>query len=140
MLTREEILSAPDIGTETVDVPEWGGQIHIRTLTGAEYDRWQESILIRRGDRSQVKIQGARVQLIALCIVDDNGKRIFTDKDIPLLNKKSSAGIARVYDAVCKQSRIGEGEVEELVKNSGIIGENDSGTDSPSPSEEPSSS
>ena len=34
LLTRDAILAAADIQTETVPVPEWGGEVAVRPLTG----------------------------------------------------------------------------------------------------------
>ena len=38
MLTREQILQSDDLPRETVPVPEWGGSVRIRTLSGADRD------------------------------------------------------------------------------------------------------
>ena len=35
-LTREQILEADDLPTESLDVPEWGGEVLIRALNGAQ--------------------------------------------------------------------------------------------------------
>ena len=35
-LTRHAILEAPDIETREVPVPEWGGTVYLRALTGAQ--------------------------------------------------------------------------------------------------------
>ena len=36
MLTRKQILECADIPTEIVKVPEWGGEVLVKGLTGAE--------------------------------------------------------------------------------------------------------
>ena len=43
-LNRAAILEAKDIPTETVPVPEWGGDVIVRGLTGDELDDYQGSI------------------------------------------------------------------------------------------------
>jgi hypothetical protein len=43
-LTAEMIFAAPDIETEDVFVPQWGGKVRIKGMTAAERDRFEESI------------------------------------------------------------------------------------------------
>ena len=48
-LTRSEILAARDLGTVAVDVPEWGGTVHLRPLTGSERGRFETETLAMGG-------------------------------------------------------------------------------------------
>ena len=48
-LTRDEILGADDLKTESVKVPEWGGTVLVRELTGAERDEWEASVVKTNG-------------------------------------------------------------------------------------------
>ena len=41
ILTRDEILESEDLATETVSVPEWGGSVIVRALTGTERDAYE---------------------------------------------------------------------------------------------------
>ena len=41
LLTRDLILKADDIQTREVEVPEWGGTVLIRALTGTERDAYE---------------------------------------------------------------------------------------------------
>ena len=43
-LCRETILNANDIKTEEVNVPEWGGVVLVKSLTGSEKDKYEQSI------------------------------------------------------------------------------------------------
>jgi len=43
-LNKEQILRADDLKTEEVDVPEWGGSVRVRVLTGTERDAFESSI------------------------------------------------------------------------------------------------
>jgi hypothetical protein len=44
VLTKEQILSADDIKTETVLVPEWGGDVIVRGLSGVERDAYEMAV------------------------------------------------------------------------------------------------
>ena len=46
-LSRDDILKAEDLTTEEVDVPEWGGTVLVRGLTGRERDEFEASVMVR---------------------------------------------------------------------------------------------
>lgn len=114
LLTKEQILSAEDAKTITVDVPEWGGEIMIATMSGFARDQFEASLLGKNGGTNTANI---RAKLAAATIVDDKGALLFTDKDIMALGKKSSAALDRVFEASQKLNRISDGDVEDLAKN-----------------------
>ena len=58
ILNKAAILAAEDLKTETVAVPEWGGEVRVRTLTGTERDAF-ESGLVAEGGKAQPR-QSAR--------------------------------------------------------------------------------
>ena len=45
ILTRDQILQANDLVTETVEVPEWGGSVFVKSLTGVERDQFEAAIV-----------------------------------------------------------------------------------------------
>ena len=117
-LTRSEILSADDLKTESVKVPEWGGIVLVRELTGAERDTWETSVVKTNGIKVTIDSHNMRAKLAALSIVGADGKRLFTVKDVQKLGNKSAAALDRVTDAAKRLSRIGEDELENLGKGS----------------------
>ncbi len=117
-LTRDEILGADDLNTESVDVPEWGGTVFVRELTGSERDTWEASVVKTNGTKVTIDSRNMRAKLVALCVVDADGKRVFTEKDAIKLGAKSAAALDRVVDAARRLSRIGEDELENLGKGS----------------------
>lgn len=114
LLTRDQILQADDIKTETVPVPEWGGEVIVRGLTGAERDAWEIAVTTEEGKR----VTNLRAQLVARSVVDENGKKLFTSLDAELLGKKSGKAIDRVYEVAAKLSGIRKEDIDELAKNS----------------------
>jgi len=115
-LTRDEILGADDLKTESVEVPEWGGTVVVRELTGSERDTWEASVVKTNGTKVTIDSHNMRAKLAALCIVDDAGERLFTDKEAAKLGAKSAAALDRVTDVARRLSRIGEDEIESLGK------------------------
>jgi hypothetical protein len=117
-LGREKILGADDLASEDVAVPEWGGVVRVRCMTGAERDRFEESIVDQRGKKTRVDMGNIRAKLVAATVVDEEGARIFSDRDVEALGKKSAAALNRVFEVAQRLSGITDDDVEELAKNS----------------------
>ena len=119
MLTKEQILQAQDLPRETVPVPEWGGDVLVRTMTGAERDSWEAETV----QEQAVNRINLRARLCARCIVDEQGGRLFTDKDAEALGAKSAAALDRVFTVAARLNALSKADTEELEKNS-VAGQN----------------
>jgi len=117
LLTREQILGANDIKTETIAVPEWGGDVLVRGLTGAQRDRFEADSLEGKGKAQHVNLQNIRARLVARCIVDESGARIFQDSDVKALGAKSAQALNRVFEAAQKLSGLTDDDIDELTEN-----------------------
>lgn len=118
VLTKEEILQARDVKVESVDVPEWGGSVFVRSITAAERGQIEEAAA--KFKESKGKDSFARtftVRFASLAICDKEGKRLFEDKDIAQLQQKNAAAIARIAEAAQRLSGFTRQEMEELEKN-----------------------
>lgn len=116
-LSREDILAIDDLPYEDVEVPEWGGVVRVRALTGAERDAYEASIVRRKGNKTELNPENMRAKLVALCVVDEQGNRLFTDKDIELLGRKSAAALDRVFEVAQRLSGLRPEDMEEIEKN-----------------------
>lgn len=117
LLTREQILKAPDLKTAVVSVPEWGGDVMVWGLTGAERDSFEGSVLQGSGKNQKVNLQNLRAKLVALTVRDEDGKRLFNDEDIRALGQKSASALDRVYAKAQELAGLTDAAVEELTKN-----------------------
>lgn len=117
-LTKEQILGAQDIQTEVVDVPEWGGAVIVRGMSGKERDSFEASMIKGKGKSANVNLENLRAKLVSKCVVDEAGKRLFSDDDIPALASKSAAALNRVYEVAQRLSGVTDEDVDELTKNS----------------------
>ena len=98
-----------------VDVPEWGGAVLVRPLSGDERDRWEQDITKRNKDGSrELDFRGARALLCSRCIVDEAGSRLFGPDDVKVLGRKSAAALDRVFAAARDGSGISDSDMEEL--------------------------
>jgi len=129
LLTREEILQAEDLPTEDVPVPEWGGTVRVRALKGYERDKFEDSVTDQEGGTARVIAENLRAKLVALSIVDEQGKRLFSEDDVRRLGGKSAKALDRVFSVAQRLSGISSDDVDELVKNSGAGPSASSGSD-----------
>lgn len=109
LLGREAILGAVDLPTVDVEVPEWGGTVRVRMLTGTERDAFEAGTVIRQGKKVEANLVNIRARLVALCVVDENGLRLFTEADAEKLGQKSGAALGRVFEAAQKINGLTEG-------------------------------
>jgi hypothetical protein len=116
-LGREAILAADDRQYDDIEVPEWGGTVRVRGMSGAQRDDYEASIIEQRGNDRKVNLRNARAKLVARCVVDGEGKAIFTTDDISSLGRKSAVALERVFDAARRLSGMTEGDVERLAEN-----------------------
>ncbi len=117
LLSRDAIIAAPDITPELVDVPEWGGQVYVRGLTGKERDAFEMAVTDPKTGlpKSGVNIRG-RLALLGLC--NEQGERLFADTDLPALAKKSALALERVVDHVRHLSGMTDEDLARIEGNS----------------------
>lgn len=119
-LTAKAILEADDLITETVDVPEWGGFVIVRTMMAGEKDRFQLGTMTQKHGEIQTdlkKMKYFRTRAVALSVVNEKGERLFTESQVEKLAKKSASAMDRVYEVAARLNGLGEGVTEELEKN-----------------------
>lgn len=116
-LSRETILNVVDVKTEEVPVPEWGGDVLVKGLTGAQRNEFEQSMVIRRGNDVQMNMKNATAKLVALSVVDEEGIRLFNDADVEALGNKSGAALTRVYAVASRLAGLTKEDMKELSEN-----------------------
>lgn len=117
LLSKAAILAAEDLPTEVVEVPEWGGSVMVRGLSGRERDAFEADVQEIRGKDVRVNRQNFRAKLLARCLVDESGKRIFGPDEVEALGGKSAVAIDRVMEAALRLSGMGATDVQEMTEN-----------------------
>jgi len=122
-LSRDSILAVDDIPIEKVHVPEWGDEVIVRGLTGEERDAYEASRRqirnVGKPNQELVLIQdNARASLLVKCLIDENGERLFTDRDASALGAKNGRVIDRLYDVATRLSGMSDEAAEEIEGNS----------------------
>jgi hypothetical protein len=127
LLTREQILAAQDIRSEPVEVPEWGGTVMVRGLTGRSRDALELRFAGSNGNLDKERGSDFRAAFAAMSIVDAAGERMFTDDDVKALGEKSSLALQRVFDAAIRLSAADPSDIDGIVEDlkadpSGVTG------------------
>lgn len=122
-LTKAEIFKVDDIRTSTVEVPEWGGAVRVRGLTGLERDEFEAAIM---GQKGKINLANTRARLVLYSVTDEDGNRLFDEMDIRALGAKSAAALDRVVTVAMRLSGISDGDLEEITGNSGATASNGS--------------
>ena len=137
MLSRDDILNADDRKTEVVPVPEWGGAVTVRSLTGLERDRYEGSMVSYRRNAKgvpeidAVETDNVRARLASMTIIDEAGGNLFTESDVLILGMKSAAALERVFKVAQRLSNLSDADVEALTEQLGKGRSAPSGSDSP---------
>jgi len=113
MLTRAAILATEDIKSQVVQVPEWGGAVLVKGMTGTMRDKWEISV----SSDAKATTTNARAKLVVCSVVDDAGTPIFTDADIEALGNKSGAALTRVAEVAMRLSGLRTQDLDDAVKN-----------------------
>jgi hypothetical protein len=119
-LGRDDIKKAQEVLViERVEMPEWGGHIHIKGISGVERDAYESSMLKGTGRKQKLVTDNVRAKLVALAACDEHGAPLFDPKDADWLGKKGAAALARAYQVAARLGGITDEDIEELAGNSG---------------------
>lgn len=116
ILKRDEILKAPDQVIEVIAVPEWGGEVCVRSLSAAERDRLEASMIKVRGKEKSVNLENIRAKVLSMAVCDEDGKRLFSESDVKELGGKNAAAVQRVFVAAQRLAGLTDSDVEELAE------------------------
>jgi len=117
MLDKKSILQCDDLPKELVSVPEWGGDVFVRTLSGQERDMFEQSMMEGKGKNRDMNLKNIRARLSVLTICTEDGTRLFEAKDVDALGKKSAAALDRIFSVAQKLNGLSGEDVEELAGN-----------------------
>lgn len=120
ILSRDEILGGRDTGLDPVAVyvPQWGGSVYVRGMSGTERDRWEADLVEIRGRNRVLKQKNIRASLAARTVVGADGKRLFSDDDILALGRKSAAALNVIFAKAQELSGVSDRDVDELAGES----------------------
>lgn len=97
-LTASDILNKQDITYRDVNVPEWGGMMRLIMLTA------DEAMEFIQGNESPEGKRTSNARLIALCAIDDQGRKVFSDTQVLALMRKSMAAVMRLVNVALEMN------------------------------------
>lgn len=112
-LNREDIIACKDRKIVTVDVPEWGGTVHVRGMSGEERNSYEMLLYAKE----TIDYSNVTARLLVRCICDDKGNRIFSDDDDKMLGAKDANVLYRLAETAKQLSGLSTTAQEDIAKN-----------------------
>lgn len=114
-LSLQDILSADDTELRKVPVPEWGGHVYVKGLSSNDLDSFEGRAMEKR---QAGEYGGIRADMVSLCVVDQNGERLFkTPEHVKELGKKKGVVVDRLFDVARELSGMTRSQVDEMEGN-----------------------
>jgi hypothetical protein len=108
LLTYEDIIAAEDIASVTVEIPEWGGAIRIRTFTkNVELAMRAQA----RGADGNVDSEKLEMLMLVYGVVEPE----LTFEMIPHLRTKNASVIDRILTEIVNLNRLGGDAIEQAL-------------------------
>lgn len=115
-LTKDDIAAARDVTPEPYEVPEWGGEVYLRPLTGA--DRAAAGARSKGASDSADKLSALNAWFLSKALCDESGRMLFADeKEAAILLTKNGAVIERIVKEVLRRNRMTQESADELGKD-----------------------
>lgn len=111
LLNRKQFIDADDIKYCEVELPELGGSVRIRSMSGKDEIEFED---VKKNKEATEWIFWA----IARYCVDENNQQMFTEDDVEAIKEKSSSSIKKLFDAILDLNTINDSKVEAEAKNS----------------------
>lgn len=109
--------------TGPISVPEWGGDVYIRSMNGKELEDWEENMYLRvksapKGEMNSVR--GISAFLLVRTLSDEKGKRLFgnTKEDLDIITSKNGVVVEMLRDVAMDFNGLTPDSIEEAEKNS----------------------
>lgn len=115
-LTRDALLQAcaQPLPSEAIDVPELGGRVTVRGMSGTERDVFEMSLSADlRRHRTPANV---RARLVVRCLVDDQGARLLTDVDAETLGTLRADVLDRLSTLAQRLSGFVSADITELAR------------------------
>jgi hypothetical protein len=113
----QAIFAVNDIASETVEVPQWGVTVLVKSMTALDRAKMIGNA-VESAD-GQLNLQEVLPDMVILCTFDpETGERVFLDSDRDALMAKSAGAIEIIATVAMRLSGLTETAVDELGKGS----------------------
>ncbi len=126
-LGRDAIFAVDDQSIQPLEVPEWGGTVYLRVMTGEERDEYENG-MVNPATGKLTKRDNFRARLAVIVLCNEDGERLFTPGDVGKICKKGGKALDRIFAAGTKLNGMTEDDVKEIKGNSESGQSEDSGS------------
>lgn len=129
-LTRDDILGFNKLRKERVDIPEIkeGAFVYITEMCAEDRDEWEYETFVKSNPEgvdtkgkgraiNAAAMKNIRASLVARTAVGDNGKRLFSAKDVEALGKVAAKPIDRMFEVAQRINGMRKEDLNLSVKN-----------------------
>ena len=110
LLTKDQIAGADDRKSSELEVPEWGGSIKIRSMSGAQAETYIKSA-------QEISGLDAVMLLVSFSVVDEKNELMFpSPEDLKVLGEKNMLVMKRVADECIIVNGLNQEVVAEELK------------------------
>jgi hypothetical protein len=109
-LTREALLGATEVPTQTVPIPELGGSVVVRGMTARERTQFEKKFITEHRGKQKRNLDAFREQLCVFCCVDPK----LSEADLERLSLVRADIIERIANVAAELSGISEKDIDEL--------------------------
>lgn len=118
LLTKDQILSLDDREYKEVEVPEWGGSVRLASMSAADRDAFEASLIPDKKSKASDRMKNFRARFLSRCIVDAEGNSVFDAHSVVLLGRKNASVINRLFDIARELNGMTEEDVQDIEGNS----------------------
>lgn len=94
-LTRAAIMAAAKPRIVSVDVPEWGGSVHLREMTAGQRDQFDAlQLSVAEADR----YQDIRARMLVQSLCDADGALLFGSADLATVSGFPASAVTRIWE------------------------------------------
>ena len=108
-------ITAPEVSV--MFIPELGKSVRVKALNARERDAYEQSLIQGKGQNQSVNMRNARAKLAVLTLVDENGKRLYTDAQANEIGNAPAIVIERIFDRARRLAGITNDDLDELTGN-----------------------
>lgn len=104
--------------TIEVEIPEAATTFRLREMSAADRDRFEVASLKTDADgKRTIDPMFLRARLVAMCLVDDAGARLYADDEIEQLAGNVASVVSRLFEAAQKLNGMDAAAVDNAEKN-----------------------
>lgn len=113
MITRDQIFAAARHQVSApIEVPEWGGAVHVRVMSGAERDAFELATVPPLGS-----LHNVRARLVVATACDPAGALLFEPGDAATVGELDARALDRVFQVAREWNALGADHVDAIKKN-----------------------